>query len=340
MFRFSRVSLYVVLLEGVFLLATRAAFGASYFAHNESMVEVSRVLAHSVGPSDYFGGTCQCPRLDDSGLSDSKEGESKILLLDVGKLEFYQGRYRKAIQTLQQVSPNYERRLVADFFLGASYLCLNDGIHAAQYWRENTLAWNAFRGIYECQRTGQAQRATTLYDLALTIQPEIAAGWQQMWAEPALAHYLAAATVARERGLLDVELHWLQLGLAKFTSSLASYRLGEFYERAGDFVRAKEYYAQALALSAPDDPTMYQYYVRASFAIGDWTDGVAAARKLLIEMKPDSEWEWRIIAALTHQYLNPDLCHHMEGLLREVKHPSSAGIAAMIGNIRSWCAAE
>ena len=290
-------------------------------------------------PINHLGGACQCSQLFENILPDRSNLENGVIpMIDTGRALYYQQNYDEAISILQQTDLNTTRQPLVDYFLGASYICLDDGIQAAQYWQHEEMVWRAFKGINRCQRAGEELRAATLYDLALTGEPDLAQAGYQL-PNPGIGHYLAAADVARERDLLGMELNWLKIAYSLFPDKpLANYRLGEYFERSGDLALAKQYYGLALSYSTANDTSIYQHYIRVSFLLEDWTDGAAAAEKLLLKLQPTSEHHGRIVMALINQHLNPELCQQMVGLFNKVEQFTVGDIAEMLTNVQRQCA--
>jgi tetratricopeptide (TPR) repeat protein len=300
------------------------------------MLETLRVFG-SVEPIPLFGGDCRCTSLaGETFLQDSIVGERSSVLLNAGRTLYYQQRYVEAIHVLKQASPNKTYLPLFEYFLGASYLCLDEGVQSAQYWRNDLIAQDAFMGIYRCGIVGEERRSATLYDLALTMQPDLATVEYKV-PSSAIVHYLAAAGVARRRQLQDIELRWLQIGLGKFPRNpLANYRMGDYHERLGDIALANIYYKDALTFSDIDDTSNYVHYIRTSFALERWSNGAAAIGEFINHVDPEDN-QIDAIVTLVKQHPEPELCNEMIKVLSDINRPNHNHLLQMIANIQNVC---
>lgn len=335
--RSSQTIALVVACGFLVLLAARSNSLGETLRRNYLMVDVLPRFA-SANASDHFRAPCTCTA-NVEGLKPATPaaGQDDNELLDAGRALYYEQNYAETIAVLSQAAPSSMARPLIDFFLGASYICLDDGAKAAEYWSEEETAWRAFRGIQQCLRAGEDKRAATLYDLALAIDPTIAeTGYPPSAAT--FAHYQGASAVARARDLPQVELRWLQLGVEKHPDlALANTRLGQYYERAGETARANEHYGRALEQD-PADPALYQQYIRTSFALANWRAGAKAIERYLIEVQGGESRHLDRLENLIQSNLNPDLCRELSGLRSVDRGARDENVRDAVSLLRQLCA--
>lgn len=309
----------------------RADDWLSSIRRNDQMHE-SLALVNAIGSWD----SCHCPSIP-AGAS-SAFGSSGNLL-DRVRAYYYQGRYREIIEIGQKVE-DPEDTIPLDYFVGAAYLCLDRGQEVAHFWPDGTVAWDGFRQVAQCLRAHEETRATTLYTFALASEPRIWQGWHGNPA-PNQSHYFAAASVARRQNDQDAEEHWLQLAADLYPEiPLVHYRLGEFYERAGNLQRAKESYAQAISRSGGQESSFYIHFIRVSVALEEWDDTGKAIQHLLANPQKDSERYWRFVAGVIRNNPNERLCHYVQSPVTVARPAASGEVQEMIRLIDASCSAN
>ncbi len=257
-----------------------------------------------------------------------------------GELDYYLGKYHDAIRILNQIDAPPGSKALADFFVGASYICLEDAKRAAMYWRDGSLAWRAFASIWRCQLAKQTTRCATLYDLALASQPIIWEGWR-IGPKPIIWTYLAAAQIPDQRGDRPAKLHWLQLAWIDYPhSAITTYLLGEFYELDGDLRTAQDYYQRAVVLEPNNEPNLYLHLARVSLGLSDWDLAGQSIETLVTKVAPESEWHWDRSVELVRQYANTPFCRRISAMLEQgTQTPVSKMIVNRIVDIRAACSA-
>ncbi|MDX1412677.1 MAG: hypothetical protein R3293_00715 [Candidatus Promineifilaceae bacterium] len=335
-FRLSLLPFAALVICLVILLLTRAVGFFNAIQYNRFLV---KNLSESglVDPIDHFRKPCQCPSSIEVDLANRSSVQSAKGLIEEGRALYYQQEYHEAIDVLHQAKRHGLRQPLIDYYLGASYICLDDGVQAARYWAQEQIAQQAFRGIYWCQLAGENLRASTLYDLALTSQPDIADA-EYFLPQASAIHYLAAASVSRDRELPVSELHWLQTSLRLFPNNLVvNYVVGEYYERSGNLLEALTYYKKAAALSDTDDTSMYQNVIRTSFALGRWNDGAAAIEAFIHAVQPNTQHQINYITFLINQNPNPEMCKHLSNWQNNIRDNSRVDLHDLIAAIQSLC---
>ncbi len=337
-----RAILLLIALGSAILLAGRTAYFIGTIQHNRTMLQ-TLVNLGPLEPVNVFAGNCECARVLDNVPEDadrflpSSRDRLSNPYFEAGRSHYYQGQYQEAISALQRAAQEGARDPLVDYFLGASYVCLDDGVQAAAYWKNEIVAWEAFKAAYRCRVADAQRRAETLYDLALTIQPQLA---EEDYELPgaAAAYYLAAAGIARERNLPDTELHWLRVALEKYPRNpIVHVRLGDYYERLAELERANSYYRDAVSFAGPDDSGAVPNFIRTSFALGHWSEGAAAVAGFITGPKPKEKPQIEAVTRLIQQSLSPELCAEMNRALGGAIRPSGDDLQQMMANIQNVC---
>ena len=261
--------------------------------------------------------TCSCLSLPFNTFTNTHTSDAADAL-NAGKYFYYSGRYDQAISSLKKASEDGPQSPLRDYFLGASYICLENGSEAAKYWYDAQLAWRAFSDVWRCASQGQTTRGETLYNLALTSKPEIKEGWR-IGPKPILWTYQAAAVIAQAQGDNQLALHWLELIRDDNPDSAQSYYwLGDFFKRSEDWSIAKSYYQHAISLGPTDNPNIYLDLAEVSFRDKDWQTGANALSTTLRQDSPDSEGQWARSTELITANANRALCSAIRTSFRQV----------------------
>jgi len=322
----------------VILLLGKQAWPSVYqsWIHNQWVIEQLRLVLPAFNDT---GWPCTCPRISQpiSSITFFEEKEADAgEALDLGRLYYYLGEYQNATRILQRVPS--KRWSLAEFFLGASYICLEDGKQAAMYWRDDALAWRAFQNVWRCAFAGQANRSATLYDLALFSKPEIWDGWR-IGSTPIIWTYYGAASVAKARGDFTAELHWLQrVWMDNPDSAWANGWLGEYYERKGNLRQAQSYYQTAVALAPTGEPNLYIALARVSLSLGEPDLAGQFIDVLLTQVAPASQWHWDRSTELVQGNASPALCDRVRRILARMnRDQTSTAIGNNLEAMRRAC---